>query len=113
VPVEPVCSSVCDIVDEVCHVFRASGNPNARELVNLLNSSHLKALLETHDAIVERRGTSSEPKPKPSAVTMPMNKKEEAPIRVVGFRRQPDEPLVIILYFELSENYRKLASEKS
>lgn len=95
-PVEPVCSSVCDIVDEVCHAFRASGNPSTRELVNLLNSSHLKALLETHDAIVERRGTTSESKP--STVTMPTNKKEAAPIRVVGFRRQPDEPLVSLAY---------------
>lgn len=98
-PVEPVCSSVCDIVDEVCHAFRASGNPNARELVNLLNSSHLKALLETHDAIVERRGASSDSKPS-EAVTMPTNRKEEAPIRVVGFRRQPDEPLVSWIYKE-------------
>ena len=48
--VEPVCSSVCDIVDEVCHALRSSRDENARELVRLLRNSHLKALLETHDA---------------------------------------------------------------
>lgn len=93
VPVEPVCSSVCDIVDEVCHAFRASRDSHAKELVNLLSNAHLKALLETHDAVVERREASSEP-PDPPALTMPTNKKEEIPIRVVGLRRQPDEPLV-------------------
>lgn len=90
-PVEPVCSSVCDIVDEVCHFFRASRNPYARELVNLLGNPHLRALLETHDAVVERRRSSEL---RPITVTMPMNKKEAMPIRVVGLRRQPDEPLV-------------------
>lgn len=93
-PVEPVCSSVCDIVDEVCHAFRASRNSCARELINLLGSSHLRALLETHDAVVERRESPCKPDP-PALLTMPTNKKEEiAPIRVVGLRRQPDEPLV-------------------
>lgn len=91
-PVEPVCSSVCDIVDEVCHSFRSSRNSQARELVNLLGGSHLRALLETHDAVVERREAPC--KPDPPASTMPTNK-EEIPIRMVGLRRQPDEPLVI------------------
>lgn len=93
VPIVPVCSSVCDIVDEVCHAFRISKDSHARELVNLLSNAHLRALLETHDAVVERRKAPSKP-PDPSALTMPTNKKEEMPIRVVGLRRQPDEPLV-------------------
>jgi len=93
VPVEPVCSSVCDIVDEVCYAFRASRDSHARELVNLLGNAHLRALLETHDAVVERREAPFKPPDSP-ALTMPTNKKEEMPIRVVGLRRQPDEPLV-------------------
>jgi len=96
VPVEPVCSSVCDIVDEVCHAFRSSRNSHARELVYLLGSSHLRALLETHDAVVERREAPC--KPDPPVLTMPTNKKEEMPpIRVVGLRRQSDEPLVSLV----------------
>lgn len=93
-PVEPVCSSVCDIVDEVCHAYRASANPHARELVYLLGSSHLRALLETHDAVVERRRrTPAVPSPPSPSTTMPTNERTEA-VRVVGLRRQPDEPLV-------------------
>lgn len=91
-PVEPVCSSVCDIVDEVCHAFQTSRNSYAKELVNLLGNSHLRALLETHDAVVERKEASS--KAISPSVAMPTNKKEAMPIRVVGLRRQPDEPLV-------------------
>lgn len=94
VPVEPVCSSVCDIVDEVCHAFRASRDSHARELVNLFDNAHLRALLETHDAVVVRREASSKLPDPPADLTMPTNKKEEIPIRVVGLRRQPDEPLV-------------------
>lgn len=92
---EPVCSSVCDIVDEVCYAYRTSGNPHARELVNLLSKSHLRALLETHDAVVERRGAPAKPNP-PPVVTMPTNERTEA-VRVVGLRRQSDEPLVSYL----------------
>ncbi|XP_029173554.1 MAGUK p55 subfamily member 6 isoform X3 [Nylanderia fulva] len=102
VPVKPVCSSVCDIVDEVCHAFRDSGNPCAKELVNLLSSSHLKALLETHDAVVERKETSS--KAVSPIVAMPTNKKEAMPIRVVGLRRQPDEPLGLTVQVDESGN---------
>lgn len=96
VPAAPICSSICDIVDEVCHAFRDSRNPYAKELVNLLSNSHLKALLETHDAVVERKETSS--KAVSPLVAMPTNKKEAVPIRVVGLRRQPDEPLVSLPY---------------
>ncbi|XP_071555272.1 MAGUK p55 subfamily member 2 isoform X3 [Temnothorax nylanderi] len=103
VPVEPVCSSVCDIVDEVCHAFRASRNPHARELVNLLGNAYLRALLETHDAIVERRETPSKSSD-PLVLTMPTNKREEMPIRVVGLRRQPDEPLGLTVQVDESGN---------
>ncbi|XP_014479091.1 PREDICTED: MAGUK p55 subfamily member 6 isoform X2 [Dinoponera quadriceps] len=101
-PVEPVCSSVCDIVDEVCHAYRISGNPHARELVSLLSKSHLRALLETHDAVVERRGAPAKPNP-PPAVTMPTNERTEA-VRVVGLRRQSDEPLGLTVQVDESGN---------
>lgn len=100
-PVEPVCSSVCDLVDEVCHAFRTSVNPHARELVNLLSKSHLRALLETHDAVVERREAPAEPSP--PAVTMPTNERTEA-VRVVGLRRQSDEPLGLTVQVDEAGN---------
>ncbi|KAG5325462.1 MPP6 protein, partial [Pseudoatta argentina] len=103
VPVEPVCSSVCDIVDEVCHAFQASRDSHIKELVNLLGNVHLRALLETHDAVVERREAPSKP-PDPLALTMPTNKKEAMPIRVVGLRRQPDEPLGLTVQVDEAGN---------
>ncbi|KAL0119758.1 hypothetical protein PUN28_007888 [Cardiocondyla obscurior] len=102
-PVVPVCSSVCDIVDEVCHAFRASRDSHAKELVNLLGSAHLRALLETHDAIVERREAPTKPSDLPTS-TMPTNRKEEVPIRVVGLRRQPDEPLGLTVQVDEAGN---------
>ncbi|XP_018313672.1 MAGUK p55 subfamily member 6 isoform X3 [Mycetomoellerius zeteki] len=103
VPVEPVCSSVCDIVDEVCHAFQASRDSHVKELVNLLGNVHLRALLETHDAVVERREAPSKPSD-PLALTMPTNKKEVMPIRVVGLRRQPDEPLGLTVQVDEAGN---------
>ncbi|KAL6432738.1 hypothetical protein ACFW04_006260 [Cataglyphis niger] len=102
VPVEPVCSSVCDIVDEVCDAFQTSRNLYAKELVNLLRNSHLKALLETHDAVVKHKEASS--KAISPLVTMPTNKKEVMPMRVVGLRRQPDEPLGLTVQVDESGN---------
>ncbi|XP_018402444.1 PREDICTED: MAGUK p55 subfamily member 6 isoform X2 [Cyphomyrmex costatus] len=103
VPVEPVCSSICDIVDEVCHAFQTSKDSHVNELVNLLGHVHLRALLETHDAVVERREAPSKPPDSP-ALTMPTNKKEEMPIRVVGLRRQPDEPLGLTVQVDEAGN---------
>ncbi|KAI4504851.1 hypothetical protein M0802_000401 [Mischocyttarus mexicanus] len=102
VPVEPVCSSVCDIVDEVCHDLQFYRNEYGRELVVLLRNSHLKALLETHDAVVERREAS------PISETilplvMPSDERTEV-IRVVGLTRQPDEPLGLTVQVDESGN---------
>ncbi|KAI4482043.1 hypothetical protein M0804_009062 [Polistes exclamans] len=102
VPVEPVCSSVCDIVDEVCHDLQFYRNEYARELVVLLRNSHLKALLETHDAVVERREASSISETIQPLV-MPSDERTEV-IRVVGLTRQPDEPLGLTVQVDESGN---------
>ncbi|XP_035733941.1 MAGUK p55 subfamily member 6-like isoform X2 [Vespa mandarinia] len=102
VPVEPVCSSVCDIVDEVCHELQSYRNEYGRELVALLRNSHLKALLETHDAVVERREASPISEPIPSLV-MPSDERTEV-MRVVGLTRQPDEPLGLTVQVDESGN---------
>ena len=90
--VEPVCTSVCDIVREVIQVLEPSRDKCARELTVLLRSSHLKALFETHDAIVKSRN-KVKACPRPKLLTMPSDERTET-VRVVGLRRQPDEPLV-------------------
>ncbi|XP_043502003.1 protein PALS2 isoform X2 [Polistes fuscatus] len=102
IPVEPVCSSVCDIVDEVCHDLQFCRNEYARELVVLLRNSHLKALLETHDAVVERREASSISETIQPLV-MPSDERTEV-IRVVGLTRQPDEPLGLTVQVDESGN---------
>ncbi|XP_046815537.1 protein PALS2 isoform X4 [Vespa crabro] len=102
VPVEPVCSSVCDIVDEICHELQSYRNEYGRELVALLRNSHLKALLETHDAVVERREASPISEPIPSLV-MPSDERTEV-MRVVGLTRQPDEPLGLTVQVDESGN---------
>ncbi|KAL2736918.1 protein PALS2 isoform X2 [Vespula squamosa] len=102
VPVEPVCSSVCDIVDEVCHQLQSCRNEYGRELVALLRNSHLKALLETHDAVVERREASPISETIPSLV-MPSDERTEV-MRVVGLTRQPDEPLGLTVQVDESGN---------
>ena len=95
VPLKPVCSDICDTVDEICHKYLYSYNKNARELVVLLKSLHLKALLETHDAIAKLR--NSPPSPNPRFLIMPADERTEA-VRMVGLRRQPEEPLVSLIF---------------
>lgn len=69
------------------------------ELVNLLEKNpHVKALLETHDAIVDLRDSATSSASAPPLIPflkMPVDGRADT-IRVVGLRRQPDEPLVSI-----------------
>ena len=92
---EPVCSVVCDLVDDICHKYKFSYNHNVTELVSLLKSLHLKALLETHDAIAKLRNLP--PSPNLPILNMPTDERTEA-VRMVGLRRQPDEPLVSLMF---------------
>ncbi|XP_012262525.2 MAGUK p55 subfamily member 2 [Athalia rosae] len=85
----PVCL-ICDIADEIVHGLSSSSDQNAEELTKLLKKPHLKALLETHDAVAERHDASSTPDQ--SFLTMPADERTDA-VRVVGLRRNPDEPL--------------------
>lgn len=90
VSVNPVCQA-CDIADEIVHGFKSTPDQNAEELTKLLKKPHLKALLETHDAVAERRDAPLTPDQ--SFLTMPADDRADA-VRVVGLRRNPDEPLV-------------------
>lgn len=90
--IEPLHEDICDIVDEVTHVFEKSWDTNARQLSNLLRNSHVKALLETHDAIAESRKAPPRPIPFLSTI-MPSDERTET-VRVVGLRRLENEPLV-------------------
>ncbi|XP_012270090.1 MAGUK p55 subfamily member 2 [Orussus abietinus] len=99
--VEPICRSVCDIVDVVCHDLRNTRQDLAKELVNLLKGSHFKALLESHDAVAERRENPERAAPK--SVAMPSDEKTEA-IRVVSLRRHPEEPLGLTVQVDEAGN---------
>ncbi|XP_051169533.1 protein PALS2 isoform X2 [Leptopilina boulardi] len=100
-PLEPICSDICDIVDEIRHKYLYSYKPNERELNALLKNLHLKALLETHDAIAKLRDSPQSPNPRFSI--MPADERTEA-VRMVGLRRQPDEPLGLTVQVDESGN---------
>ncbi|XP_046746892.1 MAGUK p55 subfamily member 2 isoform X2 [Diprion similis] len=87
----PVCQA-CDIVDDIVHGFKSSNDQNAKELTRLLKNPHLKALLETHDAVAERREATSTPDQSFVTNNMPADDRAVA-VRVVGLRRNQDEPL--------------------
>ncbi|XP_043288288.1 protein PALS2 isoform X2 [Venturia canescens] len=89
--IEPYCLAVCDTVDEISHEFEFSRNRDERELAVLLRSFHLKALLETHDAVAEHR-TLPPSQRNTVESTMPSDERQEA-VRMVGLRRDSDEPL--------------------
>ncbi|XP_066594052.1 protein PALS2 isoform X2 [Prorops nasuta] len=99
----PICSSVCDLVDEICHALHNSRDVKAQELVKLLKSPHLKGLLETHDAIAVRRESLSVTQNSPEFLRMPADERAEA-VRVVGLLRQPDEPLGLTVQVDESGN---------
>lgn len=123
---EPVCSSIEDTVKQIGRALETSWNPESRELLLLLRSRHLRTLLETHDACVAARTSYSVPAPpstnghakeeeeeeisteqrynsldrakrKPLLKKMPSTDAQLEAVRIVGLRRQPDEPLVGIL----------------
>ncbi|XP_063993784.1 protein PALS2 isoform X2 [Diachasmimorpha longicaudata] len=97
---EPVHHSICDIVDEIKHAFEHSRDSNARQLNNLLRKSHVKALLEAHDAVAQRR---TEPSTSPAVPAMPSNESTET-IRVVGLRRKENEPLGLTVQVDENGN---------
>ncbi|XP_057333228.1 MAGUK p55 subfamily member 2 isoform X1 [Microplitis mediator] len=102
--IEPIYPEICDVAEEISYVFETSLNYEARELSRILKKSHVKALLETHDAVVEVRKappasvtslgipSSSASSESSHKSTMPSSERTET-VRVVGLRRQPKEPL--------------------
>ncbi|XP_044006469.1 protein PALS2 isoform X2 [Aphidius gifuensis] len=98
--IEPVCSSICDVAEEISYVFELSKNIYARQLSGLLNKLYFKSLLETHDAIAEKR---KNPPSEKIETIMPSDERTEA-IRIVGLRRQPDEPLGLTVQVDESGN---------
>lgn len=90
--VEPVCCNICEVAEEISYVYEVSKDINARQLSALLRKSNFKALLEIHDIVAKQR---KYPPSVPSVTipTMPSDERTEA-IRVVGLRRQLNEPLV-------------------
>lgn len=105
--IEPIYPEICDVAEEISYVFETSLNYEARELSRILKKSHVKALLETHDAVVEVRKappasvaslsipSSSVSSESSYKSTMPSSERTET-VRVVGLRRQPKEPLVVL-----------------
>ncbi|KAK0076829.1 hypothetical protein PV326_010500 [Microctonus aethiopoides] len=101
--VEPVFFAVCDIVDEIIHTFNKSKSIDAQQLSFLLSNPHVKALLETHDAVAV--GHKAPPPIRqliPS--TMPSDVSRSEAVRVVGLRRQPNEPLGLTVHVDESRN---------
>lgn len=106
--VEPVFFAVCDIVDEIIHTFNKSKSIDAQQLSFLLSNSHVKALLETHDAVAVGHKA---PPPLRQLIpsTMPSDVSRSEAVRVVGLRRQPNEPLVKIKQSKLFNKKKKLS----
>ncbi|XP_014213419.1 MAGUK p55 subfamily member 6 isoform X2 [Copidosoma floridanum] len=113
----PVCSSICKVVEQVTRALEPSRNPESRELLLLLRSRHLRSLLGTHDAAIAARlqqqqlngniEESSSTMPRKPLLGGMMPSTDEIPteaIRVVGLRRQPDEPLGLTIQVDENGN---------
>ncbi|XP_034934871.1 MAGUK p55 subfamily member 6-like isoform X2 [Chelonus insularis] len=99
--VDPIYFEVCDLTNEITHTFEKSKDTNARQLSKLLKGSHLKALLETHDAVIKGRKTPA--KTCTFLSTMPTDERTQT-VRVVGLRRQANEPLGLTVQIDESGN---------
>ncbi|KAJ8683547.1 hypothetical protein QAD02_019339 [Eretmocerus hayati] len=134
---EPICSSIGETAREISKALEPSWNPEARELLLLLRSRHVRGLLETHDACA---ATRYQPPQQPAQLLHPQSnghdnhkdENEKSPqrllrfiggeikysrmpstdengipaeaIRVVGLRRQPDEPLGLTIQVDENGN---------
>ncbi|KAH7977500.1 hypothetical protein HPB49_001995 [Dermacentor silvarum] len=97
---KPVSTNNVELLRDVCQACRRVNNRDAQELANILSGPHFSALLNSHDAVATK---SYEP-----AKSLALEK--EAPamtpetlndtIRMVGIRKNDDEPLGITVRVE-------------
>lgn len=94
-----------DLLRELILRCSRSRTRDGRELAKLLSSPHIQALVDTHDQIGEGKGEYQEPKIE--QILPEINGMPGEAIRMVGIRRNPDEPLgltVSLRIFKLCNN---------
>ena len=108
----PVCPAIGPTVEDIVRTLEPSRDPESRELLLLLRpGTRLRSLLDTHDAAIagkQANGLDNDEeedeekrrekiRQKPVLGKMPSNEERAAEaVRIVGLRRQPDEPLVCV-----------------
>uniref|UniRef100_A0A131Z4I8 Calcium/calmodulin dependent serine protein kinase/membrane associated guanylate kinase n=1 Tax=Rhipicephalus appendiculatus TaxID=34631 RepID=A0A131Z4I8_RHIAP len=97
---KPVSTNNVELLRDVCQACRRVTSRDAQELANILSGPHFSALLNAHDAVATK---SYEPaKPLPLEKEAPAMTPEilNDTIRMVGIRKNDDEPLGITVRVE-------------
>lgn len=85
------------LVREILQKCTTARHPNARELARILNKPHVKALINAHDEAgelpIEENPTEKRKKSTNSDVTDSTSEMPTETIKMVGLRRNPNEPL--------------------
>ncbi|XP_054289162.1 protein PALS2-like isoform X1 [Macrosteles quadrilineatus] len=93
---DPVVAESVSLVSELQQSCQTSPSHEAKELNRIFHKPHFKALLETHDRIAEKKISKRQLETKPKISELSTNGKSEMntqPIRIVGLRKVPKEPL--------------------
>lgn len=101
---KPVGTGNLQLMKEVQHHCRLKKSKDAQEIVQLLQDPHLRALLDAHDTIACKTYEPPEPAPtKADTPDPPSNGIPPDAIRMVGLRKNPNEPLGVTVQVDNGE----------
>ncbi|XP_044740601.1 protein PALS2 isoform X2 [Chrysoperla carnea] len=107
--IEPVCIGNKELIREITAKCIKSKNRDARELANILSTAHFRALVDTHDEVAEDRLSRASNSNSSEHITseifeLPVNGMHADAIRMVGLRKNPNEPLGLTVQVDDQNN---------
>lgn len=97
---KPVSTNNVELLRDVCQACRRVSGRDAQELANILSGPHFSALLNAHDAVATKSYEPAKPLALEKEVPAVMPETLNDTIRMVGIRKNDDEPLGITVRVE-------------
>ncbi|KAL3185282.1 hypothetical protein MRX96_031140 [Rhipicephalus microplus] len=97
---KPVSTNNVELLREVCQACRRVTSRETQELANILSGPHFSALLNAHDAVATKSYEPAKPLPLEKEVPAMTPDTLNDTIRMVGIRKNDDEPLGITVRVE-------------
>nr|XP_037283142.1 MAGUK p55 subfamily member 6-like isoform X3 [Rhipicephalus microplus] len=97
---KPVSTNNVELLREVCQACRRVTSRETQELASILSGPHFSALLNAHDAVATKSYEPAKPLPLEKEVPAMTPETLNDTIRMVGIRKNDDEPLGITVRVE-------------